>query len=762
MNCKKIFFVIAFIAISIFSIANTETKLDSLKNIIQSNVPDTTRLETLNEFAYAIRKINTDTAAIIGLSVIEETQKLIKKEKDSLNLLKLKSIQLRAYSNMFVFYRKMNTFLKAIDLHSNIYNDIDKYQEDISKARFYSDYAEIFVETGKIKSAISYYNKARDIFQKINDTEGLAGSYYNMGKIMYWQEEYEKSIVFAENALETLKSSKNVILSSYCFNLIANSYSSIANKIESKSEQDSMYELGVKYYLFSLKIKEEYNDIGAQVITLNNLASIEYTKKDYDAALDYLEKSLKLSIKLKDDRLITNTYITFASVYISQEKYDEALFYANNAYILSKNIDNMNFRKHASKYLNEIYKNKNDYKKALEYYEVYTRLKDSTMNKEFVAKVLENEQNFEYKKKHIADSIRHTQEAEFFQLELQKKEAQIDQKKVTRNWLFTAIIFLAIVSFSIYRNYKNQYKARKALASKNIQIKKQNEILEEQKQELNDTNKSLSKAYQDKVDSIKFAKKIQATTFPTNESIQKALPESFIVYKPLDIVSGDFYWVSEIDNKITIAVGDSTGHGVPGAFMSILGIAILKERVNSNKSLIAADILDDVRESMIETLRQYSRENVEEHYGMDLGIIIYDKQKQKIQYSGAFTPLYIVRNPNELKDNSEMFTKVKGDKMPISLYPKMDPYTNHEFDLNKGDMFYMFTDGTTAQHGGDNAKKLGSKLFADKLIEVSLLPIDEQKKHIEKFISDWKVHINPGTGEHFLQTDDITILGVRA
>jgi serine phosphatase RsbU (regulator of sigma subunit) len=146
---------------------------------------------------------------------------------------------------------------------------------------------------------------------------------------------------------------------------------------------------------------------------------------------------------------------------------------------------------------------------------------------------------------------------------------------------------------------------------------------------------------------------------------------------------------------------------------------------------------------------------------MDLGIVIYSKSENSIQYSGAFTPLYIVRNPNNLTDNSNMLIKAEADKMPISLYPKMDPYTNHIYNLNEGDMFYMFTDGTTAQYGGDNAKKLGSKLFIDKLVENSLLPIDEQKVNIEKFLSDWKVHINPGTGEHFLQTDDITIIGVR-
>ena len=192
-----------------------------------------------------------------------------------------------------------------------------------------------------------------------------------------------------------------------------------------------------------------------------------------------------------------------------------------------------------------------------------------------------------------------------------------------------------------------------------------------------------------------------------------------------------------------------------------MGIAILKEMVNKRTQFNAAEIMGDVRTRVIESLQHYKTDDPEQHYGMDLGLIIYNKIKKTIQFSGANTPLYIIKNPKQNPIEEENVTIIDADKMPISLYPKMEDFTNHCFQLEDDDSFYLFTDGAIDQFGGLEGKKIGTKTFVEFLYQTSLLDIKEQKHQLNNFLSAWKLGIDSNTGEHFGQTDDITILGVR-
>jgi serine phosphatase RsbU (regulator of sigma subunit) len=245
--------------------------------------------------------------------------------------------------------------------------------------------------------------------------------------------------------------------------------------------------------------------------------------------------------------------------------------------------------------------------------------------------------------------------------------------------------------------------------------------------------------------SIEYASRIQHALLPLVEDLKKLLPSYFILSKPRDIVSGDFYWLANKDDKVIIAVADCTGHGVPGAFMSILGVSFLNEIVNKAVTIRANEILNQLSGQVIKSLHQTGKNN-ETRDGMEMAICAIDFNKKKLQYSGAFRPLYLIRD-SELKE-------FKGDNMPVGIYEQEDQsFSNKEILFEKNDMIYLFTDGYADQMGGADRKTFKSENLKKLLIDIQTLPMHEQKKALEKKFEQWRGEID--------QVDDILIVGIR-
>jgi serine phosphatase RsbU (regulator of sigma subunit) len=244
---------------------------------------------------------------------------------------------------------------------------------------------------------------------------------------------------------------------------------------------------------------------------------------------------------------------------------------------------------------------------------------------------------------------------------------------------------------------------------------------------------------------IQYASKIQNALLPPPEDMERLLPSFFLLNKPRDIVSGDYYWLAQKDNKVIIAVADCTGHGVSGAFMSILGITILNEIVNKTSVIRTDEILNQIRRQIIKSLHQTGKFN-EPTDGMEMALCVIDFSIMKLQYSGAFLPLYIIHN-NKL-------TQLKGDFMPIGIYhDHEDPFTNKEIFIEKNDIIYLSTDGFVDQIGGPDRKTLRSEYFRNILINIHQKPMDEQRTILENTFEEWRGNIE--------QIDDILILGIR-
>ncbi len=329
-----------------------------------------------------------------------------------------------------------------------------------------------------------------------------------------------------------------------------------------------------------------------------------------------------------------------------------------------------------------------------------------------------------------------------------------------RTWFIIAVfsIFLILLSLGISIFYRNKQKKiqeynrilEMKVKERTAEIKKQNELIQEQNIEIYKQYEKIEFQNKEITGSIRYAQKIQKAALPETAIYSKYISGLFILFKPRDIVSGDFYWVSEAHNRLFIAAVDCTGHGVPGAFLSMLGISflneIIKEVSKEKEDISAADILNSLRKKMIDTLSKHD-EKEERRDGMDIALAVIDKEKMQLNFAGAYNPAYIIRN--------NKITKIEADRMPVGFHDKFNniPFKNKYVKIIKDDLIYLFSDGYADQFGGKYLKKFNTRRFRELLLHISKLPVPEQKKIADKILLKWQG--NAG------QVDDILLIGIK-
>jgi len=319
----------------------------------------------------------------------------------------------------------------------------------------------------------------------------------------------------------------------------------------------------------------------------------------------------------------------------------------------------------------------------------------------------------------------------------------IEKQKLVLYFVLLALLLVSFLGYYIYRGYKIKKEANIKLEEKNRTISMQKDEIEKQR--------DLAAAQRDQIayqkrhieDSIMYAKRIQTALIPSLELFSDKL-EHFVIYKPLAIVSGDFYWVSAQANPQVIISADCTGHGVPGAFMSMLGVTLLNEIINGKHILMPDQIIENLRQGIIKSLKQVAEEDSIKD-GMDIAVCVVDFDRNILWYAGANSPLYLVRG-GEL-------THYRADKMPVAIHYKMEPFTLHKIDIQKGDAFYIFSDGYADQFGGPKQKKFMSMQLRETLVSMAGMPMLQQGERLNEIFEGWR-----GDSP---QIDDVTLIGVR-
>jgi serine phosphatase RsbU (regulator of sigma subunit) len=295
--------------------------------------------------------------------------------------------------------------------------------------------------------------------------------------------------------------------------------------------------------------------------------------------------------------------------------------------------------------------------------------------------------------------------------------------------LLTVILIYTIVQLNIKRLKNQNIQLEKTISERTVEIRAQRDEIESQKKEI--------------TDSINYAKRIQGAVLPNQKQLEQLYPNTFVLYLPKDIVSGDFYYLNSVNKNTYIAAADCTGHGVPGAFMSMIGLKILDQVINDNNETEPHKILYSLNEGVNTFLRQNENKT---HDGMEIALCVFDYEKMLLKFSMANRPLWLIRN-NQL-------TEYKPTKLPIGGVQEesLNEYLGNEINIHKGDTIYIFSDGFPDQFGGDEGKKLMTKRFKDILVKLSTLPINQQKESLYKVMLEWK--------GQFDQVDDILVIGI--
>ncbi|MBU0763924.1 MAG: tetratricopeptide repeat protein [Bacteroidetes bacterium] len=527
------------------------------------------------------------------------------------------------------------------------------------------------------------------------------------------------------------------------------------------------YEKSIDYYQRSLKLVEESGNKMEMSVSYNNIGNINYDKNKLDDALAYYEKSLKIKEELKYKPGVASSLYNIGNVHRKKQDYDRAISYYTKSNKVAAEINLSDVQQLNYDALANVYAALADYQKAFEYYKMYVEGSEAerpakskqiceTQNKYDVTKkekqihLLQEELR---KQKLLAkfDAANKEIMLEMKDLELKKKETEMKRQQALTYSFILGFIIIFIFSILLYRQSNQRRIANRLLAIKNTEIMQQKEEIEAQRDEIENQRdfvimqkNMIEEQKKEITDSIVYASLIQDAILPPEKIVRQALPDHFVFYLPRDIVSGDFYWITQKEEDTVIVVADCTGHGVPGAFMSMLGIATLNEIVYKKPETTAGEILNELRLSIIHALHQKEGSGTKD--GMDVALCLLNNTTHSIQYAGAFNPLILIKD-GQLK-------KVSADRMPIGIHHNMDtPFTNNEIQLKKNDTIYLFSDGYPDQFGGEEGKKLKSKAFYSILENINQKEMSEQKEILVKEFNNWK-----GT---FEQIDDILVMGIR-
>jgi serine phosphatase RsbU (regulator of sigma subunit) len=622
------------------------------------------------------------------------------------------------------------------------------------------------------KKSIRIAYQANEISQRIGYQSGIARSAYELSKAYYLLDDYTSSLEHVMKCLAIAEGSNDNVLLSDAYIALANIYIMQNNAVQAqhylgksliikKQLKDSIaeaniynnigysyyrvqeYDSAMFYYRKALAHSLHIDFKRGQCNTMQNIGHIYNDKGMPDSAESYYKQSLPISTVLHDLQITAKNYLKIAEINLNQNRLSEAEINLQNGLPFAKEIGLCQLLCDYYKTSSLLYEKQNRTDEAYRFSKLYYLSVDSFNQAEVSKRVGEMQFNFEMKKKNHEQELKNT-----------AHEASIGRRNLIVIAVTVLLIFVLIALIGIYRNYRTKKQDNLLLAEKN-------EIIEEQKKHVEEKNKDIT-------DSINYAKRIQQALLK-DKQVQQHLPEHFIFYQPKDIVAGDFYWSMERDGFLYFAAADCTGHGVPGALLSMLGVSFLNEICSGNELLSTGQILDKLRVRFIKELSQTGRAE-DSKDGMDISIGRLNLTTKQLNWSGANNPVWIVtdKNPeafiseNQVKNSERInflsgdlchLAEIKPDKQPIGYSSLVVPFTDHLVDLKKGDVFYLFTDGFADQFGGINGKKFMYKNFKNALVLMHQMKSEEQQAELETIFNQWKGSLE--------QVDDVCVIGVR-
>ncbi|MBU0765858.1 MAG: tetratricopeptide repeat protein [Bacteroidetes bacterium] len=731
-----------------------------------------------------------------------------------------KELMASNYNNIGIVYKNQGDYDKAVESYRKAIglNEATGNRQQISSN--YINIGLVRYHQGSYERANESFFRALKIKEELNDKKGMSECYTNIGLVYSdlccatsgkaAEDDVNKAIGYYSLSLEIDKDLNDRKGMSICLNNIGNVYYYI----------DSIGK-AIEYYQKSLKIAGELSDKKTMSMCLNNIGSAYKDRGEYEKAIEYYNKSLQIKRDLNDNNGITICNVNIAALYITLAgspdqgerqrtgNLEKASEYGKAAYDLAIEIGAVPMQNDAAAVLQKAFTRLGCYKEALKYAEVFIQTQDSMFSKEKTRALAEMGARYEAEKKQLLIENLNKENA-LRKAELAQSEEKRSKQLVMIYSFVAGFVIILVFSVIIFRLFIQKKRANVLLVVQKEQIQKQNALLRQANEEISAQRDEIS-AQRDLVtiqkerieeqkkeidDSIRYAKRIQTAVLPADKYAGEIMGDHFIIFRPKDVVSGDFYWATTVTTTnivgakgastvlsnhlsplpiLVVAVADCTGHGVPGAFMSMLGISFLNEIVRKREVTNAAMVLNQLRSSVIEALKQTGGEG-EAKDGMDISLAAIETDTLRCRWAGANNPLWIipknvnvvdthgrvylhnnVNQTNQTDGSPPIITEYRPDKMPVAIHPTMESFTNHEIQLKEGDRLYLFSDGFPDQFGGPKGKKFKYSAFR-KLVKETVDPdIKKQGIKMEQALEDW---MNP-EGKKYEQVDDITVLAMK-
>lgn len=578
-------------------------------------------------------------------------------------------------------------------------------KDSLGMATSVNNIGEIYRIQSNIPLALKFHHKSLKLRTAINHREGMAQSLHNIALIHKQQGDYKLALKYNLNSLKIKKKiNDNVGLAT------------TLNNIGTIHREMNNHDLALDYFNQSFSIRKNHGDKRGMSNSLNNIGAIYSFKNNLDLALSYHRRALKIEEELKRDLGIAKSLFLISSTEYKLGNINEANLLSKRALAISQKLGIPNEIENAAEIRYRINLKKGNWEEALKMRNLQFLMKDSMENESAIKAAASEQAKYEYEKTLAISEKEH-----------EKKIAIEQEAKAKQKIIIIAIAIclglVALFLFFVFNRLKITRKQKKVIELAHIE-------LEEKNQEI--------------TSSINYARRIQKAILPPAKIVKEYFRESFIIYQPKDIVAGDFYWMEQRKNTTLFAAADCTGHGVPGAMVSVICNNGLNRSVREYNLIDPGEILNRTREIVIQEFEK-SEEEVKD--GMDIALCSLENKNDEweLKYAGANNPLWVIRK-NDL-------IEIKANKQPIGKFDNPLPYTTHKMKLEKDDSIYIFSDGFVDQFGGPKGKKFKARAFKELLLQISDKPSAKQKEIIEDRFIEWKGSLE--------QIDDICIIGIK-
>jgi tetratricopeptide (TPR) repeat protein len=737
-----------YLCISIFAFCFSASQavtlnLDSLKQLYNTAKDDKAKLA----LAYQVGKeFNHESQYDSALKYVDIGLALAKKLDEK----NIESQLLRTLGNIC---NAKGEYKKAITAYEGALKLTDTVNDKDDAAKLLNNMGTVCEKKSDFSAAYKYFQRALAVFQEAGDKKGVAEAYSNFGLIYHDQGNNPKAIEYNLQALKVEESLNESYMIANDLNNIGNIYADEKDykqaidyymRAEEKYKQGKYkvgvgqvygniglvyqsqgnYDKALEYFSMSLPIAQQLGvprDIGD---AYSDIGSTYFLKKDLKPAMENDQKALEIFQSIGDKQGTAEVLNNLGKVYYASGKYADAQKEEEEALQIATAINDPVDMSNINKELSKAYEKTKQPDKALEHYKMYVTLHDSLNNEENSKQVIRSQMAYQFEKEQQALALQQDKKDAI------AAEASRRQKAIL---YFVIGILVLVLVFAV------------VMVNRFVVIRHQKKTIEEQKGVVENKNKIIEEKNKDITDSINYAKDIQRALLPNEQEFKEVFPESFVLYMPKDIVSGDFYWMAEKDGKALLLAADCTGHGVPGALMSMIGVSLFNEAVSKKDIIQPGHILNEVRTGIINTFKQKS--DTQHKDGMDAALCSIDLKTMNVEFAGAYNPLWLINKNGEVRE-------IAPDKQPVGIQDGQKPtFTTQTIHLEKGDTVYLFSDGYADQFGGPNGKKFKYKQFQELLLSINKMSLAEQREVLEKKYLDWKGLLE--------QVDDVLVMGIR-